>query len=72
MGRLYSLLGVKPAVTTIAMMPIINESLAEWDYPDAAMKEAEKIKNCIFQDGKTVVSFDLQLYVKGVMLQLKT
>ena len=72
MGRLYSLLGVKPAVTTIAMLPITNKSLTEWDYPNAAMKEAEKIKNCIFQDGKTVVSFDLQLYVKGVTLQLKT
>ena len=64
-----SLLGVKPVATTVAMLPIINGSPTEWQYLYAAMKEAEKIKNCIFKDGKTIISFDLQLYIKAVMLQ---
>ena len=33
------------------------------------MKEAEKIKNCIVKDGMTMISFDLQLYIKAVILQ---
>ena len=33
------------------------------------MKKAEKIKSYIFKDGKTIIPFDLQLYIKAVMLQ---
>ena len=53
----YSLLGVKPVVITVAMLPIINGSPAECEYLYAAVKEAEKIKNCIYKDGKTTISF---------------
>ena len=64
-----SLLGVKPVVTTVAVLSTINGSPTEWEYLYAAMKEAEKIKNCIFKDGKTIISFDLQLYIRAVMLE---
>ena len=64
-----SLLRVTPVVTTDAMLPVINGSPTEWEHLYAAMKEAEKIKNCIFKEGKTIISFDLQLYIKAVMLQ---
>ena len=33
------------------------------------MKEAEKIRKHIYQDGKTIISFDLQLYIETIMLQ---
>ena len=46
------------------MLPIINGSPTEWEHLYAAMKEAEKIKNRIFKDGKTIFSFDLQLFIK--------
>ena len=64
-----SFLGIKPVVTTVAVLPIINGSPTEWEQLHAALKEAEKIKNCIFKDGKTIIPFDLQLYIKAVMLQ---
>ena len=51
------------------MLPIIYGSPAEWDHLYAAMKEADKIKKIIFKDGKTIISFDLQLCIKAVMLQ---
>ena len=62
-------LSVKPVVTTVAMLPIINGSSTEWEHLYAAMQEDEKIKNSIFKDGKTIIPFDLQLYIKAVMLQ---
>ena len=64
-----SLLGVKRVVTTVAMLQINNGSLTEWEHLYAAIKEAEKIKNRIFKNGKTIISFELQLYIKAVMLQ---
>ena len=36
-----------------------------------ALKEGEKVKNHISKDGKTIISFDLQLYIKAIMLQKK-
>ena len=48
---------------------IIIGSPTEWEHLYAAMKEAEEIKNCIFKDRKTIIFFDLQLYIKAVMLQ---
>ena len=64
-----SLLGVKPFVTTVAILPIINGSPTEWEHLYAAMKVAEKVKNRIFKDGKTIISFDLQFYIKAFTLQ---
>ena len=51
------------------ILPIIIGSPTEWEHLYAAMKEAEEIKNCIFKDRKTIIFFDLQLYIKAVMLQ---
>ena len=39
-----------------------------WEHLYAAMKEAGKIKNCIFKYGKTIISFDFQFYIQAVML----
>ena len=33
------------------------------------MKEAEKIRKYIYQHGKTIISSDLELYIKPIMLQ---
>ena len=33
------------------------------------MKDVEKIRKHIYQDGKTIISFDLQLYIKAIMVQ---
>ena len=51
------------------MLPLINGSPILWENVYTAMKEAEKIRKNIYQDGKTIISFNLQLYIKSVMLQ---
>ena len=51
------------------MLSIINGSPTLWENLYTAMKEAEKIRKHIYQDGKTIISFDLQLYIKAIMLQ---
>ena len=58
-----------PVTTTVSMLPIINGSPTLWENLYTAMKEAEKIRKHIYQDGKTIISFDLQLYIKAIMLQ---
>lgn len=52
-------------------MPVINGSPTEWDNLYTAIKEAEKTSNNIFPNGKTIISFDLQLYIKAIKLQAK-
>ena len=49
------------------MLPIIKESPAAWEHLYTALKKAEKIKNRIYKDGKTIISFNLQT----IMLQEK-
>ena len=66
-----SLLESKSVITTVAMLPIIKESPAAWEHLCTALKKAEKIKNRIYKDGKTIISFNLQLYIKTIMLQEK-
>ena len=67
-----SLLAAMPVTsTTVSMLPIINGSPTEWENLYAGMKEAEKIRKEIYKDGKTIISFDLQLYIKAIMLQQK-
>ena len=51
------------------MLPIINGTLTEWENLYASIKEAEKRRRKIFKDGKTIISFDLELYIKAVRLQ---
>ena len=64
-----SLLTSAPITTTVSMLSIINGSPTLWENLYTAMKEAEKIRKHIYQDGKTIISFDLQLYIKTIMLQ---
>ena len=51
------------------MLPIINGSPTVSEHLYAAMTEAEKIKDCVFKEWKTINSFHLQLHIKAVMLQ---
>ena len=64
-----SLMGQKKPPTNAAMLPIINGSAIEWENLYASIKEAEKLRMKIFKDGKTIISFDLQLYIKAILLQ---
>ena len=64
-----SLLRSASVTTIVSMLPIINGSPTLWENLYTAMKEAEKIRKHIYQDGKTIISFDLQLYIKAIMLQ---
>ena len=50
-------------------MPIINGSPTERENLYASIKEAEKLRRKIFKDGKTIISFDLQLYINAIQLQ---
>ena len=61
--------GKKKPLTNLAMLPIINGSPTEWENLYASAKEAEKLRRKIFKDGKTIISFDLQLYVNAIWLE---
>ena len=63
-----SLLRSASVTTIVSVLPIINGSPTLWENLYTAIKEAEKIRKHIYQDGKTI-SFDLQLYIKAIMLQ---
>ena len=64
-----SLMGQKKALTNVAMLPIINGSPTERENLYVSIKEAEKFRRKIFNDGKTIISFDLQLYINTIWLQ---
>ena len=53
------------------MLPIINGSPTEWQNLYTAIKKGEKLRQCVWSDGKRVISFDLQLYMKAIRLQQK-
>ena len=61
-----SLMGQKKALTNVAMLPIINGSPTERENLYVSIKEAEKLRRKIFNDGKTIISFDLQLYINTI------
>ena len=60
-----------PPLTCAAMLPVINGSPTEWQNLYTAIKKAEKLRQCVWSDGKRVISFDLQLYIKAIRLQQK-
>lgn len=66
-----SLLGNAAPITTVTMLPVINGSPTEWENLYTAIKDAKNVSNILFPDGKTIISFDLQLYIKAVKLQVK-
>ncbi|XP_066919527.1 uncharacterized protein [Clytia hemisphaerica] len=64
-----SLVSKGKAITTVSMLPIINGSPTDWNNLYTAIKEAEKVRKRIYKNGKTIISFDLQLYIKAIRLQ---
>ena len=64
-----SLMGQKKPLTNVTMLPIINGSPTEWKNLYTSIKEAEKLRRKTFKDGKTMISFDLQLYIKVIRVQ---
>ena len=66
-----SLIGNLHPLTCAAMLPIKNGSPTEWQSLCTAIKEAEKLRQCMWSDGKTVILFNLQLYFKAICLQQK-
>ena len=53
------------------MLPVINESRTNWNNFYNALKEAKKLRESASSDGKTLISFDLQLYIKSLRFQGK-
>ena len=66
-----SLLGNAALLTAVSTLPVINGSPTEWENLYTAIKEAKNLSNVIFPAGKTIISFDLQLYIKAIKLQVK-
>ena len=66
-----SLIGNPRPLTCAAMLPVINGSPTEWQNLHTAIKEAEKLRQSVWSNGKTVISFDLLLYIKAIRLQQK-
>ena len=56
-------------MTAAVMLPVNNGSPANLDNLYTALKEADKLRESIYCDGKTIVTFDLQLYIKAIQLQ---
>ena len=53
-------------------LPVVNGSPTSYENLLCAIKEeAGKAKNVIQPAGKTIISFDLQLYTKAIRLQVK-
>ena len=53
------------------MLPVTNGSPTNWDNLYTALKEADKLRESVYCDGKTIVTFNLQLYIKIIQLQEK-
>ena len=58
-------------LTLISTLPMINSSQTEWDHFYIAIREAENLRRELLPEEKTIMSVDLQLYVKVVLLQAK-
>lgn len=61
---------IKPK-TTVAMLPITPGSPTEWENLYTAIKVSSELNYKLNAEGKTVISFDLHLYIKAVLLQNK-
>ena len=51
------------------MLPVINGSPTDWENLYTAIKAADELREIIYPEGKTIISFDLQLYIKAIQLQ---
>ena len=59
-------------LTIVSTLPIIHGSPTEWDNLNTAVKEADKLRQEICPDSKTIISFDLQRYAKSIALQVRS
>ena len=66
-----SLLRKKPTRTAGMMLPVTNSSSTNWNNLYGALEEADKLRESVYCDGKMIVTFDLQLYIKAVQLHEK-
>ena len=66
-----SLIGNTAPITSVALLPVINGSPTDWENFYTSIKEAERLRQSVYPSGKTIISFDLQLYIKAVKLQVK-
>ena len=66
-----SLYGKNTTATAVMMLPVINGSRTNWNNFYNALKEAKKLRESASSDGKTLISFDLQLYIKSLRFQGK-
>ena len=58
-------------LTVVSILPIINGSPMEWDNLYTAIREPENLRKELLPEQKTIISFDLQLYAKAVLVQAK-
>ena len=66
-----SLLNKKPNRPAAMLLPVTNGSPTNWDNPYTALKEVDKLREPVYCNSKTIVTFDLQLYIKAIQLQEK-
>ena len=66
-----SLLTDARSKTTVQQLPTVNGRLTNCENLLCAIQEAGKVKNVIQSTGKTIISFNLQLYVKAFRLHVK-
>ena len=67
-----SILGRKTSKTAVIMLPVINGSPTGWEKLYEALKKSKKLRHFVYRDGKTSISFDLQLYIKATRLRKMT
>ena len=58
-------------LTSVALLPVINGSPTEWENIYTAIKKAQDLSKKIYPKGKAIISFDLQLYIKAIRLQVR-
>ena len=64
-----SVIGKSNPLTLVSTLPIINGSPTEWDNLYTAIRMANDLSKKLLPEQKTIISFDLQLYAKAVLLQ---
>ena len=64
-----SMLAKANSLTLVSTLPIINGSPTEWDNLYTAIRVAENLRKELVPEQKTIISFDLQLYAKAILLQ---
>ena len=58
-------------LTSVALLPVINGRPTMWQNIYKAIKEAQDLSKKIYPEGKTIISFDLQLHIKAIRPQIR-